>query len=239
MAAVIKIGWAWRYKGVKSPRKSLSLILLELIHLLAFGAAGILLSHATTLSNEVLLARSPNCDIWLPGGTPTNLNLPLLTELTAYSAYLQGNTQLSKEYVDDCLQQSQSLPECKTFKCPQLKWTSTNQAPCPFSSGMCLGPVNGSLEIDTRLMDSRDDLGINGDDMNRVQYRRLITCIPITSQGYIENGSLSSNGMTFNYSAAFAGPMKHSTLHRRPGGPFKMLLISIQTSKRPCWIMTK
>jgi len=42
--------------------------------------------------------------------------------------------------------------------------------------------------------------------MNRVQYRRLMTCLPITSQSYIKNGSPSSNGITFNFSAAFYGP---------------------------------
>jgi hypothetical protein len=79
---------------------------------------------------------------------------------------------------------------------------------------MCLGPINSSLYLDSRLIDSRDDLGINSRDEDRVQWRKNTTCIPITTTGYQKNGtsSIAYQSMTyigqnnFNYTALFYGP---------------------------------
>ncbi|KUJ19581.1 uncharacterized protein LY89DRAFT_717054 [Mollisia scopiformis] len=48
---------------------------------------------------------------------------------------------------------------------------------------MCLGPTNSTLHLDTGLVDSRADLGINGQD--RTQWRKKMSCVPITTDGYI------------------------------------------------------
>lgn len=199
-----KIGWAWRKQGIKSRRKSLFLVLTGLFHLLAFGAAGVFSSHITTLGNEVLLAPSPSCGFWVDHATITNETE--LADNIAHGVFSKNSIRSSSQYVKDCLIQSETLPECRTLKQPKLNWTSATDAPCPFQSGMCLGPENSSLYLDTGLIDSRDDLGINGQDYNRVQYRKISTCSPITTQDYIVASNVTtSKNVTFTAYAAFYG----------------------------------
>jgi len=67
--------------------------------------------------------------------------------------------------------------------------------------------------MDTGLIDSREDLGINGRDRDRVQWRKTATCIPITTNGYSKNGTSSiklidnryDGSSTCNYTALFYG----------------------------------
>ncbi|CZR67750.1 uncharacterized protein PAC_17649 [Phialocephala subalpina] len=199
-----KISWSWRPKTSNSIRKSLGLIVFGTIHLLLFAAAGTFSSHLVTLGNEVLLSRSPSCGPW---AMPTVSNESQLAEGANYELYSQNTIALSSQYVSNCLTQLESSSACNTFRQAQLNWTSMTEAPCPFEDDLCLGPANSSLRLDTGLIDSRDDLGINGDDAHRVQYRKTATCVPITTEGYFENGTNSfSNGLTYNYTAAFYGP---------------------------------
>lgn len=96
------------------------------------------------------------------------------------------------------------------FKRERLPWTSTTNNSCPFDD-LCLGPA---LYLDTGLIDSRDDLGINGHDSDRVQWRNNLTCVPITTDGYSKQGTssynylgdFSSGNITFNYTALLYGP---------------------------------
>jgi hypothetical protein len=48
---------------VKSIRNSLALMLTGVLHILSFGAAGVLSSHLATFGNEVLLAPSRSCGV--------------------------------------------------------------------------------------------------------------------------------------------------------------------------------
>ncbi|KAF8865654.1 hypothetical protein BDZ45DRAFT_796456 [Acephala macrosclerotiorum] len=203
-----KLAWTWRSHNIKSIRESLALILIGALHLLAFGAAGILSSHFTTLGNEVLLAPSESCGLWFNPAIPTNQSD--FAEDSYYEVYVKNSVRSSNEYVQNCLVQSNTLPECNTFKRPRLNWTSTNNAQCPFDAGLCLGLVNNSLYFDTGLIDSRDDLGVNTRDRDRVQYRRTATCNPITTQGYVFSMNVTraparTYNSTFTAIAAYYG----------------------------------
>lgn len=204
-----RIGWAWRLRGVKSFQKTFGLLLLGLSHLLLFTAAGILSSTLARVSNEVLV-RSPNCGIWsqivgnLDIENPTDV--PALTQWTNFNAHRRENVDLSREYVADCLNGYQASPQCNAFKQNQLSFTTTRNASCPFSPKMCLGPANGSLYLDTGLLDSRDDFGVNSRRSDRVLYRKTMSCSPITTEGYIMSGNGSWDGRGYNYTAAYYGP---------------------------------
>lgn len=74
----------------------------------------------------------------------------------------------------------QPAPECNIFKKLRVPFNSTDNAPCPFSEEACNGPQNGSILFDTGLIDWCKDLGINGEEKDRVQYRRVMTCSPVS-----------------------------------------------------------
>lgn len=155
------------------------------------------------------------CGDWKVATAGTTLNSTTGREETAYDSYLRMTMAASQEYVQTCLSGSE-LPECNTFKQRQLYWTSANIS-CPFDN-LCLGAENGSFYMDTGVLDSRDDFGINGRDKERIQFRKNTTCVPIKSDGYMVEGnssidfdgyfsSGSSGTAAFNYTAAFYGPM--------------------------------
>jgi hypothetical protein len=205
---------------VRSFRKTITLVLAGLVHLIAFAATGILSSHISTVGDEVLLAQSPYCGSWVPPQSSGIMTQSAMAWDVAYYSYGTEATQASDQYVQNCLAQSQSLPECNMFMKTRFNWTSTI-TPCPFD-GLCLGPSNTPLYMDSGLLDSRNDLGINARDEDRVQWRRNATCAPITTEGYVTSGnssfsvsqeqsiegiSVSGNVyLPFNYTAAFYGP---------------------------------
>lgn len=201
------LGWlayAWRSRSPNSFWRSITLILLCVLHLLAFGAAGILASRMTTTDDEVLISKNPYCGRWDLNTTMGQVNI---------ITYGTTTMQASGEYVQNCLAESQSLPECHIFKKVQLNWTSSEDAPCPFGD-LCLGQPNSSLYMDTGLLDSRDDFGINSQHFDRVQWRKRATCMPITTSGYTQQGvsfidytyKNIPGRQTINYTALFYGP---------------------------------
>lgn len=201
-----RMAYAWKHRSPKSVRKSLPLILVGIIHLLAFAAASILASHITTTDQEVLIIRGSYCGQWNSFDDTELASENRLTQVV----YNDLTMQHSSYYVENCLMKSQSLPECQIFKKPQLNWTSTENNPCPFE-GLCVGP--GSLHIDSGLLDSRKHFGINGQDRDRVQWRKNTTCSPITTKGYSTSGNTTitytnhqTGGQTIvNYTALFYG----------------------------------
>lgn len=202
------IAYAWRSRTSNGFRRSISLVSIAIIHLLAFGAASILASHITTANDEVLIAPSPYCGPWNQSYFSDFNERAILED--NYAATMMHS---SSEYVQNCLKQSQLLPECNIFKSQKFDWISARNATCPFGD-LCLGPANSSLYLDTGLMDSRRDLGINSQNTDRVQWRKNATCIPITTKGYSKQGTTSINyrhgpyrgETTFNYTALFYGP---------------------------------
>lgn len=205
-----RMAHAWRKRSPNTFWKSIGLILIGTIHLIAFGAASVLASHITTSDSQVLVVRSPYCGPW---SQITATNSSVLTEGIPFVTYKDTTMQASDKYVENCLAQKQSLPECNVFKQRKLHWTSSTNNPCRFGD-LCLGSGNDSLYLDTGLIDSREEFGINGKDGDRVQWRKNTTCVPIKTNGYSKHGTSSMNykifnsagHIDFNYTALIYGP---------------------------------
>ncbi|KAE9363828.1 hypothetical protein N431DRAFT_564404 [Stipitochalara longipes BDJ] len=210
---VMKIAWAWSIRlspRLKSSRKAIGLLLLGLLHAFLFAAAGLFASRLTTFGNEVLV-RSDNCGQWSfdiidNSSDPTRA-------LYDYATHLTNNAELSAQYFEDCLSDTQSTTEvrsstqCNVFKTLQLPYTTTRNDSCPFAEDMCLGPINSSVTFDTGLLDSSTHLGINAAKKYRVQLRKTMTCSPITTKGFVQNGNVTLNdGHFINITAALYGP---------------------------------
>jgi hypothetical protein len=205
-----KIWWSWRSGSSWRARPSFNLFFLGLLHLAAFGAAGILAFRITGAGNQVLIARSSNCGPWYPIFAPLS-DVPK-AKMDAFQSYLDIIAVASEDYVQNCLADPRSLPECGKYQTRQLNWTSTKIS-CPFGE-LCLGPANSTLQMTTGLLDSRDDFGINSGNEDRVHLRKVATCIPITADGYTSNGTTTiyytnmmrePGAITVNYTAAFYG----------------------------------
>lgn len=205
---VAKIAWIWRTPRSKSFRKSLGLMVLGIVHVSLFSAAGLLSFRLTTVQDEVLV-RSPNCGPWSIGPAVPSV----LTELVEYNVHRTANSELTKQYVRDCLNTSQTSTECSAFKSNMLNYTTTRNAPCPFPDGMCLGLPDNAATFDTGLIDSCHDLGINAEMKDRVQFRKTMTCSPLTTEGFLQNGTFihSHDGQNYSYTSLSYGARNDSS----------------------------
>jgi hypothetical protein len=88
-----RIAWAWRSRTSRNFSKSLTLISVGPLHLIAFSTAGILSSH-TTVDNQVLLAQRSSCG---PRAEHTAPPDQILCE-----SYAQITMQASDQYWRSC-----------------------------------------------------------------------------------------------------------------------------------------
>lgn len=142
-------------------------------------------------------------------------------QMTLFNIHQRINADLSKDYVRDCLSGYQSSPECNIYKRRELPYLTNTNAACPFSPEMCR---TSALQLDSGLLDSNDDLGINSEVRDRVQYRTVLTCAPITLDGFVKGGSSTIDGRAYNFTAAYYGEniQMNSTLDLYGGRKFSM-----------------
>jgi hypothetical protein len=199
--------WSWRTIASRAFNNSIGLILVGFLHLAIFGATGVLSSHITVVGSQVLVASNPNCGPWKQELIPRDPAAPPSQDEVAHDSYEQQRVTASEQYLQSCIKGQESLPECNRFQLLRLNWTSET-VPCPFQD-LCLGPPNSSLRMDTGLLDSREDLGINGGENDRVKLRRTVTCSPITTKGYTRSGTTSLDYRVFNRNNTFG----HTTIN--------------------------
>lgn len=72
---------------------------------------------------------------------------------------------------------------CKLFSQPSIPWKKKTNAQCPFAPEVCRSNAL-AFEADTGLISARSYLGINGRDSDTLQYRKVVTCIPLAIGDY-------------------------------------------------------
>ena len=114
-----------------------------------------------------------------------NLTDSILSEgLTAYMNMDRNDSLMATAYQRACYDNDANSLQCGQFIQRQLRWTSNQDAPCPFSSNICLLGDTTAYRMDTGLIDSHDGLGISAPKKERVQYRNATTCSPIQTRDY-------------------------------------------------------
>jgi hypothetical protein len=186
----MRTGWAWRNTGTKSPiYRSLGYSALAIFTVLAFTVAGVFSSWVTSSTSEVLLQASAYCgDFELYGRFGYSKNTtPLSDQYVNTVAAIQGGfhsdmTHQASSYAQQCsaLQKSQS-GYCSPIARREIAWTSTVSSDCPFGDNIC---INGSLHMDSGMIDSLLDLGINSRTEDRIGFRLVYKCAPIKTVGY-------------------------------------------------------
>jgi hypothetical protein len=141
-----------------------------------FGVASISLSQVTKSVGSKFLIHSPDCGFW-DFITPqqTQWLLKTLNESITAAAFA-GSCYGSNET---------TAPQCITYKRSQIPWTSNENVSCPFVAGTCrLEPI-AAYQMDTSALDSHDHLGLNPKPSERVTFRKVATCAPVTTKPYV------------------------------------------------------
>lgn len=190
MTNIISIVWGTRKRSRQSCSRVMMLTIMPLFLSLLFAVAG-------TLSSRI----ASNADVLLKGGVCGFLgasNSSLDTVDTGLVVnYLDGVLmKLSNDYSQQCytnpLSNSSiqstysdaSRLSCKGYTKPSLPFKYNLHSKCPFENACAHGDI---LELDTGLLDSNTDFGVNQPLENRIGFRKLSTCAPLSTSGFSDN----------------------------------------------------
>ncbi|KAI0201355.1 hypothetical protein F4808DRAFT_450298 [Astrocystis sublimbata] len=202
--SLTQIAWAWRHLDQKNLSRTLPSMLFALIILLAFSlASGFSSSISTAVGDEVLIDGS-NCGYF----DSSTLNL---------QAAMQVNGPVISSIANNAAnyaQQVYSLNDTRTFTntvfVKRILETKSNlEAPCPFIGGLCRSNTSNLL-LDSGYIDTSQGLGVNLPPDQRILFRKVTQCAPLTTAGRTEqmqNWTDDSSGVA-NYTSYNYGPFR-------------------------------
>ncbi|CAN8103294.1 unnamed protein product [Discula destructiva] len=159
-----------------------------------FIAPGFSSQISSGIGNEVLLEGS-NCSIaYAVNGDDKNIDelFPYLSRVTIDNA----------NYAQQCYStETSGVFDCDSFVKPRLPSTVATQFPCPFASGICRSD-EANIRIDSGYLDSNGHLGIIAPWDERILFRTVLSCAPLSTEGY----SSSTTTTTGDYTAYDYGP---------------------------------
>lgn len=177
-----------------------------------FTAAGGFSSRISTAVGDEVLIKTYNCGY--------TLAISDSSDPSYFSALSDSATIVNSaaNYAQQCYSnQNTSLLDCNRFTVQKVGKRINNQAECPFENHLCR---NGSanLRIDSGYLDSHDVLGFNAPPDERIMFRNVLHCAPLTTTGYTHEGNLSIGRYTFyHYGTHTVSPSEKSNyVHAAP-----------------------
>jgi hypothetical protein len=206
---LVNIIWGWR--AVSSPvlRRTITLLIFAATHATIFVLAGVFSARIGDSNGEVLI-KSNICgfaDVRALG--VVDITDASLRDFTKTDAGFVGSHQLYSHARDrsrSCYMQAlgQDDPDCNGFVQPVLYSKVTLNDSCPFNSKIC---DTASSTLDTGLLDSNHDLGINSPKKNRIQFRKILSCSLIPAERkYSSNWTLNATLPIFPFQPSEGGP---------------------------------
>ncbi|KAI8625216.1 hypothetical protein F5Y19DRAFT_479921 [Xylariaceae sp. FL1651] len=195
----LQLGLAWNRRGVRALYRTLPVLLATVI--ITIGTAiGSGFSSKIAVGNEVLLS-GDNCS-WVE----INGNTDAVLEYTLIGPYTATKLQVDATYAQQCYPRVSSPGElgCQTFIRQKIPFDVITNATCPFSQDTSICRSNDSnIIVDTGLIDSHFDMGLNLPPSERFQYRRVMSCAPLSTDGRHSVYNLSATRSNVRY---FYGP---------------------------------
>ena len=168
-----RLFWAWRKLATRPFVRSLPLVLLAFCNMILFTLAGVFSSEVTKAAGNETLIISPGCGYQLS-------NLSSLQSLYAVDT---NGTLAASTYANACYGGSYSV-QCNQYVKPHLNWTTERSVDCPFEPSLCIGGSKSAYKMDSGLLDSHGDLGINTPDSQRLQFRKVTTCAVVNGSAH-------------------------------------------------------
>ncbi|KAJ4301904.1 hypothetical protein N0V90_004000 [Kalmusia sp. IMI 367209] len=181
---LFRVGVAHKGSRVNAFNRTYWLIVLAMIHTAGIGALGGLSSRFIAGSDEVL-AVSGNCG-WMQEVLNPTAELQEPGKFDTFSALVvmaRYGYRRSASYARSCYAQTSdnSSNACEIYTRPTIPYNTTESAPCPFDDKICNGLA---ITLDTGIIRSDIDLGINTLPESAVTLRQSMTCAPIAGDKY-------------------------------------------------------
>lgn len=197
MWELAKAAWKDRHHGKPALSTYILLIIAAALHGIAFTAAGILASRVTSAKSEVLL-RSDTCGFWRFIGNHNWVNQP--KDVVRFEANVNAQAIRASQFVAECYN-STSLANCNTYGRRLLRYNVSTHTDCPFDPVMC--SQDTVIKLDTGFVDSLYDLGVNSKPSDRVEFRKITECTPVTTDGFTQ--TYTSQNLSKEIAESFAG----------------------------------
>ncbi|KAH8745710.1 hypothetical protein BGZ57DRAFT_946213 [Hyaloscypha finlandica] len=175
LSACLSLAWlplSWRGRTNRPFIRILPFAFLAALNVGFFGIVSIFSSVASSAPGNSTLILGPRCG----GYNNTSFSFSLGRN---YLSKILADTYNAATYVRQCYSANATDLGCGVYHRQSLPFTVNPNATCPFASGLCLFNDNSAFAMDTGLLDSHADLGINAPPQHRVLFRRVTTCAPI------------------------------------------------------------
>lgn len=183
-AQLLKMMFGWQSYRVQSFLRTVVYFIICIAIFLLWTVCGLYAPYIyTRTSSDVLLAQSPFC------GEPQVSGGVAAEDLNTFEVFttdtINGMT-LADTYVQQCYGNGteDAGARCISYPSQSLPF-STSNGEFPFDDKeVCILVNSAVMTLDTGLLDSSRDFGINARHEDTVQYRRVSTCSPLHTTGY-------------------------------------------------------
>lgn len=173
---LISIGTRGRGRAWTAKVQLSMLVLAAAINVIAFGAAGIVSSRVTSARSEVLL-RPSHCGGWRSVNASTSYR-----EWADMGAAHDMWVVRGWHFHSMCRNSSTTSTNCNAYGRRLIHWTSLMHNECPFDPSMCTNDT--VVRLDSGMIDSHLDLGINSRPSDRITVSKVTDCAPLTVNGF-------------------------------------------------------
>ena len=172
----------WWSNATQPLLRSLPWAVFAILCMLAFASAGVFSAEMTRAAGNTTLVISPDCGIWGYRNDFEDIDhdewMQTLEAMTRSASYAKACYTTAS---------AQHQQRCEGYVVPRIPYICDGNASCPFAKGTCLGSDAAAYKMDTGPVDSHTMLGINTPVKERLTYRRVTTCAPLTTEGFVDN----------------------------------------------------
>lgn len=194
LGSLTEILYAWN-RGKKTKHaysRLLPLLAFTIISLASFAvASGFSSRISTALGNEILISSS-RCGPVYPWEAD---NVTSFNVIQPYMAQMAAAVSI---YVQRCYSNTSNPEECRTLVRQKLPVEVERNASCPFGGGICL-KENQNIRVDSGLLDSHDDFGLNTPPSQRFLYRSVLQCAPLNTTNHQSQFNYSDDRVRESY----------------------------------------
>ncbi|KAJ8124562.1 hypothetical protein O1611_g9078 [Lasiodiplodia mahajangana] len=173
---LIRLAWAWR-RSSSVVRRVIPLLACTVLLAVGFAtAAGF--SSRIAVGNTVLL-KPRNC------GVNNGAERDVETGTNIYFPWQAQQHTIALNYAQQCYSTSVTVADCldTALVRRELATSVDTNASCPFDKTVC-SRNSSNLRLDSGFIDSHFDLGVNASPDQRLQFRTVLHCAPLTTRGY-------------------------------------------------------
>ncbi len=170
-----------------------------------FTTAGIFSSLISTSFGSEVLLKSSNCGYML---------YPKASDAGRSTAdgYLAEQVNNAANYARRCYSNnSAGYLGCGNFVRNKLTFSVDTRASCPFQNEVCR-KSSTNLRLDTGYIDSHGDFGLNTPPDQRIQWRNVLHCAPLATDGFkgSQNSTSLGNLTFYDYGPVISSTINHT-----------------------------